>query len=250
MTKEKIILAIPAFGGNIHLHCFRSIFGLLKSKAINDQYDLDFIGISNEALISRARQDLAKYAMDHNYDRIFFIDADISFTAEQFLSIVASGKDVIAGTYMVKTWQNPRLNFNLFEDINTEMIERYNTLPNTLDGFKILQREYCRENPIIKARHIPTGFLCIATTVLKALAKNVPYYYTNQGTKAHFTPEEMEKMKVPELFPVSIKGGCLESEDWGFCRLCQENTIDIYLHTGVVVEHHGSMVFHPRLFKS
>lgn|SRR3989338_1587808 len=249
MIQEKILLAIPAFGGNVHLHCLRSIFGLLKNKAINDHYDLDFIGISNEALISRARQDLAKYAIDNNYDKIFFIDADISFTVEQFFSIVAGGKDVVAGTYMVKTLQSPRLNFNLFEDVNKEMIERYNVLPNTLEGFKVLQREHARDNPIIKARQVPTGFLCIATSVLNVLANKVPFYYTNQGTAFHHTPEELEKMKVSELFPVSIQAGCLESEDWGFCRLCQENNIDVYLHTGVVVEHHGSIVFHPKLFK-
>ncbi len=244
---EKILLAIPAYGGQVHVFCFKSVVRLLQSSKVTDHYQLLVISIHNEALISRARQDLAKYALDHNVDRLFFIDADISFTPEQFLAVVEADKDVIGGTYMMKTLQNPRLNFNFDGEMTQEMFRKYGAHPASLAGFRQLQKEFA-QNPVVKARHVPTGFLCIKTSALRKLAEKVPAYLSNNTGADAARPEDLERMKVPELFPISIQQHILESEDWGFCRLCAENGIDVFLHSGVVVEHVGALTYHPALF--
>src|SRR3989338_361383 len=116
--KEKILIAIPAYGGNVNVFCFKSIIQLLQNKEAADRYDLTITCVQNEALISRARQDLAKLAVEQNFDKLFFIDADIGFSSKQFMDIADADKDVVGGTYMMKTMINPRLNFNLSPEIN------------------------------------------------------------------------------------------------------------------------------------
>jgi len=248
--KEKILIAIPAYGGNVNVFCFKSIIQLLQNKEAADRYDLTITCVQNEALISRARQDLAKLAVEQNFDKLFFIDADIGFSSKQFMDIADADKDVVGGTYMMKTMINPRLNFNLSPEINRVISSKYNILPSSIAGLAAVKKEYCFKTPLIKAKHVPTGFLCIKTSVLKELGSKVLKYFNHPGTnKTVFTPEELEKIKTPELFPISVQNGVLESEDWGFCRLCNENNIDIYLHTDVIVEHVGLIVYHPIFFK-
>lgn len=249
--KERILIAIPAYGGNINVFCFKSVIQLIQNKEIADKYDLTITSVQNEALISRARQDLAKLAVEQNFDKLFFIDADIGFSSKQFQAIADADRDVVGGTYMMKTMNNPRLNFNLSPEMNKEISSKYDVLPSSIAGLAAVKKEYCLETPLIKVKHVPTGFLCIKTSVLKELGSKVPRYLTHPGTnKTLFTSNELERMKTSELFPVSVQDGVLESEDWGFCRLCNENNIDLYLHTDIVVEHVGSIVFHPRFFQA
>lgn len=251
MAKERIMIAIPAYGGNVQVMCFKSVLAIFRDERIFNKYELEVVALQNESLISRARQELAKAAVDRKYDRLFFIDADTAFTTNQFLAILEADKEVVGGTYMKKTLANPGLNFNVSKEINQEMLAKFGTTPSTLPGFELFKREYCQENPIIKVNHVPTGFLCIKTAVLRKLAEKVPKYLAGMrdNNRVFYSKEEVEALQSAELFPVSVQNGTLESEDWGFCRLCNENGIDVFLHTDVVVQHIGLITFHPSMFK-
>ncbi len=251
MPKERIMIAMPAYGGNVQGMCFKSVLGLFRDQRILEKYELEVVALQNESLVSRARQELAKAAIDRKYDRLFFIDADTAFTTDQFLAILDADKEVIGGTYMKKTLANPGLNFNVSREVNQEMLSKFNTTPTTLPGFEIFKKEYCTDNPIIKVNHVPTGFLCIKTTVLQKLSEKVPKYLAGvrDSNKVFYSKEEVEALQSAELFPVSVQNGTLESEDWGFCRLCNENGIDVFLHTDIVVQHIGQITFHPSMFR-
>lgn len=251
MDKPRILLAIPAYGGNIMVQCFNSVLKLYKNKELNEKYEISTLTVHNEALISRARQEIAKAALMKKVDKLFFIDADISFTEEDFLKIVDADKPVVGGTYMKKSLSDPGLNFSISSEMDKEFILKHGTAPSNLDGFEILKSEYCSESPLIKAKYIPTGFMCIKKEVLEKLHDVSVKYLSDRRSNQQvvFTEEEVKKMQVAEMFPVSVQNNILESEDWGFCRLCAENNIDVYLHTEVVVEHHGLIVFHPRHFR-
>lgn len=250
MEKEKVLIAIPAYGGDIKVQCFNSVIKLFQDRELLEKYELELLTAHNDALISRLRQEIAKEAVSRKADKLFFIDADISFTLEQFKKILFSEKSIIGGTYLKKTLAQPGLNFNLMEEKTLEFIKRFGVHPSSVAGFKILKEEYCPADPIIEAKHLATGFLCINREVLEKVSEKANKYLSDRrkNNRANFTPEEIEEMKVAEIFPVSVQNGILESEDWGFCRLCRENGIKLYLHTDVVVEHTGSITFRPQLF--
>ena len=255
MEKPVILIAIPAYGANIMVPCFMSIVSILKDKDLHEKYDLQILTVHNEALISRARQEIAKRAIERNVDKLFFIDADISFTVEQFKAILESGKQtgklVVGGTYLKKSLADPALNYGFSLDEEKAFVVRQGIPSISLPGFKLLKQDFCRDSPLLKVKYVPTGFLCIDRKVLQQLHEQCPKYLSARkpNNEVILDEDRLKEMLVAEMFPVSVQDGSLESEDWGFCRLCEENNIEVFLHTDVVVTHHGLIDFHPRHFQ-
>ena len=237
----RILVGTPAYGAMISTGYFNSILKILATPSIRDKHQVEVVTIGNDALINRARQEIVKIAMDNGMDKLLFIDADIIFSVDDFLKVIESDKEVIGGTYRKKC-SEPILNFNIKKDMEANLREKYNVPSNSLHGYKILRENYT-ENSIVQAQHLATGFLCINKSVFQKLQPMVDNYVSDRRSnhKLYYNEEEIKPLLVPELFPVRVKNHILESEDWGFCRLCNENNIDIYLHTDVVVGHIGSL---------
>ena len=232
------MIATPAYGGLISTGYFTSILRLMSNPEVRKKYQVEVFTISNDALIPRARQECVKTALDHRCDRLLFVDADIIFTPEDFLMVLDSNKPVIGGTYRKKC-PEPIFNFNVKEDTERHVREKFGdrVSSNSIKGMKELQN--LSDNGILEVTHIPTGFMCIDISVIIELAKVVPNYVTDRRSnhKLEYNAMEIQKYLVPELFPVRVNNNILESEDWGFCRLCKENNIPVYLHTDVIVDH-------------
>ncbi|MEW5896443.1 MAG: hypothetical protein AB1668_02015 [Nanoarchaeota archaeon] len=151
---------------------------------------------------------------------------------------------------MKKSLIEPSLNFGISEEMSRLFMEKFAIGPNSLEGFGLLKDEFCRNNPLLQVKYAPTGFMYIKKDVLETLHKYCKKYLSDRRAphQVFFSEKEAAGMQVAEMFPVSVQEGVLESEDWGFCRLCAENEIKVFLHTEVVVEHHGLICFHPRHF--
>jgi len=122
----------------------------------------------------------------------------------------------------------------------------YNVLPeiaakfnNRRKNFEDHQQLKKLADPVtgeIEMLHIPTGFMMIDISVFHALADKVPFYVNRDGYG------DMPK-KVSDFFPVRVKDGIMESEDWAFCTICRENGIPVYLNTNIICDHTGSYTF-------
>jgi hypothetical protein len=223
-----LLIATPAFGGLITTEYFNGIIDLMSTRM--ERWQKRIRVLSNESLIQRARQFLAKYAMEANCDKLLFIDADIGFTGEDVKKIISHDKLVVGGTYPIKALP-PRLNFNVLPDNDVSDIPKH----QSLEGIKKLYEKYGIGEGLLEVRHVPTGFLCIDVKVLRQLEKIVPSY-SGRGYRAESYEE------IPEFFPVKAKNGVLESEDWAFCTLCREQGIKIYLDTEVVLSHTANII--------
>ncbi len=75
----KVLIGTPAYRGLVNttyaLALQETIVGLVR-----DGIDYAIYMIANEALIQRARNKIASYALRGGYDRLVFIDADITWT--------------------------------------------------------------------------------------------------------------------------------------------------------------------------
>lgn len=234
----KILIATPAYGGKITTGYFTSILRILTHPQIRNHHQVEVFTIGNDALIPRARQECAKTALDVNADKLIFIDADIIFNPDDLLKLIKSEHPVVGGTYRKKC-PEPIFNFNV--PLETEEKVRKNTnnkASNSIEGFKELRKLAGKDNVVV-ATHLATGFLAIHTDVIRELSKVVPNYVTDRRSnhKMHYSSEEVKHLLVPEIFPVRVCNNILESEDWGFCRLCNENNIPVHLDTSIVVDH-------------
>lgn len=226
---KKVLVATPAYGSLVTLNYLNGIISLLTTKI--DGWLFAFRNIGNEALIQRARQFLAQYAIANDFDKLLFIDADIGFSGEDVKRIINHDKPVVGGLYPVKKIP-PYLNFNPLPGHDLKEFGKI----NDLDGIKKYAAKYGDSQELVEVVHVPTGFLCIDVSVLKQVSGSVPAY---KNSKSSGYPDIG---KIPELFPVRIKNGALESEDWAFCSLCRENNIKIYLDTRIILTHSANIV--------
>lgn len=244
--KKSIMIATPCYGGLLHNTYVNSVLLVLFNERVRQKFNIMTTFMGNDALIQRARQECVKTAMDEGADKILFVDADISFTPEDFMNVVDTNLPVVGGTYRKKCAE-PVLNFNLPAEVEMQIrkdLDDEYAASNSLKGFKHLRKNYIDQaTGLVRAQHLATGFLCIDLDVIRKLKQAVPNYVSDRRSNHKFlyTKEEMAPLLVPEVFPVTVQNNILESEDWGFCRLCHENGIPIYLNTSVVLHHIGNL---------
>lgn len=224
-----LLIAIPAYGGQVSLHTMFSVIDGMKHFESTTKIPITFSGKLNEALIQRARNDMASKAWLKGFDKILFIDADIAFKQDWITRLWQHDKLVVGGSYPKKTLPIS-ININVMPDDQALLQNKPSVIMKDLVKLK---EERSDEKGLIKVLHAPTGFLMIDTKVFATLAKVV------SGYDKH----------IFDFFPVTVnkKYDILESEDWGFCRLCHENGIDVHFDPELICQHIGVFNYDPHL---
>ncbi|HZK76865.1 MAG TPA: hypothetical protein VFD13_08160 [Candidatus Kapabacteria bacterium] len=200
-------------------------------RAKQEGVEVGLYTVQNESLISRARNTCAAIALARGFDKLLFIDSDISWTWPDFLALIKSDKLVVGGTYPKKILPIS-LNYNVLPG----QAGTFNRRRKNLEDHQELKKYADPVTGEIEVLHIPTGFMMIDTGVFRTLANKVPSYANDAGT-----PDMPGTMR--DFFPVRVKHGILESEDWAFCAICRENGIPVYLNTRIICDHTGSYTF-------
>lgn len=196
---------------------------------IREKVDFD---LTTEARndISQCRNRCAHRAINGKFDKLLFIDADISWEGLDILKLLKSDKKIIGGTYPLKAFPI-RLNFVPKHEEN---------LAPNFDVQKYVD-ERADENGELEVHRIPTGFLMIDVSVFKDLEPFVQSYHHRDPMLGE---EEHEKM----FFPKNIDAtGFYNMEDWGFCEAAQKAGHKIYWQTKVVVDHVGTHTYSARI---
>ena len=94
--KGKILIAVPTFE-NIKPECFKSIFGLTNPK----NYNLFFDYVKGYDC-ARARNEIAKLALKHNFDYVLMIDSDVSVPKQTVNKLLECESDIALGWYYKK----------------------------------------------------------------------------------------------------------------------------------------------------
>ncbi len=226
----RVMISTPAYGGLLTVNYLSSMLDTI-ARFFQERVEYNVLTIANESLISRARNISATMAMEKGYDKLVFIDSDIGWKWEQLAALLRSDKLVVGGTYPLK--QLPlSLNYNVFPEHERLFAQNGVKSYEAHAEFGKLSDPSTRE---IAVRDIPTGFMVIDTRVLRALREKVAAYTDYRIG--------LPTQSVSDFFPVRVRDGILESEDWAFCSLCREHGIPVYLNTAVVVSHTGSFVY-------
>lgn len=224
----KLLLATPAYAGNLSTYYVGSLmntmFGIMRDGLVKEFHLLTY---DRESLIPRARNKSAMHLLNTNYDKLLFIDADMSFTYESVKALVLSDKLIVGGTYPLKSFPEA-LNFN-------PLVEHAPTgNPRKPEEFKVYRDKWA--DPVTKeveVRHVPTGFMMIDKSVFqKMIMAGAPTY-------AEWDDIDKKEKTYYDFFQTGVRNGLYESEDWGFCSLANSIGIKTYLNTSVVNGHVG-----------
>lgn len=229
----RLLIATPAYGGLVTTPYLLSLLDtytyLIKNKLVDE---VQVHTLSNESLISRGRNKCARYALLNGYDKMLFIDADMAWRAEDVELLLRSDKPIIGGTYPMKCFP-VTLNFNPLPEGN----DTFGTRRQQDNYFEFIKK-HASLNGEVEVKHIPTGFMLIDTKVFLSLASGgkVAEYET-------FQPDNNTVEKFFDFFPVRVKDGKYESEDWAFCSIAREAGFPVYLQTKIVTAHVGTHIY-------
>lgn len=214
-----VLFGIPCYGGQLQAATYH---GLRETEAKFREIGIPFnvMTITNESLVQRARNGIAATFLASSCDRLVFIDADIGFTADQVLRLLAHDVDVVGGMYRKKNPQRVDFAANLVVNLD-------GTVP------------CATETGALRARHAATGFLAIKRRVFEVMRDALPHLRYRQPAGAAMADAEFAWSFFDCLTdPVTLD---YLSEDYAFCHRWQALGGEVWVDPGLILEHHGTV---------
>lgn len=196
----KISVSIPVYDGKLAL---QSVLALLTETSLaalaGDTLTVRFLpSCSNLAM---GRNQLVKQFLESDEDRLFFLDADVTFEPGAIVKLAHSPYDFIGGAYRLK------------QDAEGYPVR---FIPGTSTA----------GNGLLEMDMIPTGFLSLTRNVFETFKAKYPgREYQIQGQPAY------------AYFQIPFKDGALYTEDAYFCREWRESGGKIYLDPELTLTH-------------
>lgn len=179
----KINVAIPVYDGKVPVETIRCLLNEQLTGLLGGDV-LQFRFLPNCSHPAMGRNQLTQDFMDSDFDRLVFLDSDITFEVGALIKLAHQPVDFVGGVYRFKT-----------------EAEAYPL--GWLDN-KELRAD---ENGLLEVAHLPGGFLSISRKVFELLkAENPDRHYEHLGHKAHC------------YFEMKFDGGDLYGEDTHFCK--------------------------------
>jgi len=226
----KLLIATPAYGGVVTtaylLGLLDAIRGLTEAGV-----EFEVLTLANESLIPRARNKCIDYALTRSFDKLLFIDADIEFRWSDVEKLLRSEKKIIGGVYPVKTLP---IHYNFIPLAEDNAVFRW--------GKKGIEQFWkWKENALPtgekEVQYVPTGFMLIDLVSVSRIPATKENKYAGQDVITG------DRKQMVDYFPTGVRDGMYESEDWGFCSLVRSYGMSVWLHTGIVLKHHGTFAY-------
>jgi hypothetical protein len=235
----KICIATPMYGGNAKSQYVASVSELINTLA-RAGHQVYQIAVTNESLITRARNTLVYEFLKTDSEALLFIDGDHGFVPSDILEMVESGKDVIGAIYPMKTinWHNVRK----AALAGKENLEEYsgsfavNLLPDA-QSFKFKEP--------FKVLDIGTGMLFITRKAFDEVKPICKVYLNNTVNSSNFGDD------VIEYFTTAITDEkILLSEDYAFCAMWRSLGNDVWAAPWVRITHAGDYNYSGNFLRS
>jgi GT2 family glycosyltransferase len=221
------------------------------------------LAITNESLITRARNDLVYHFLKHKdakgvFEYLMFIDADIQFEADHVIRLLVHNKDIVTGAYPMKL-----INYNNIENKALSIKELIKSTTEYAINLKLTQEQMDKANGeqsgvvqlqlvngLIEVLDAGTGFMLIKRGVLEQMITAFPeikYVRDMTSLNADGSIDRTTDTQYA-LFDGSIDEESRRylSEDYTFCRRWQKIGGRIWTDPEIVLNHVGTHVFRGR----
>ena len=236
LSEKDIFIATPCYGGMataVYVTSLTQFCDYLGRNSVNYTVSM----LTNESLVTRARNKLVADFLKTDCTHLFFIDADIEFNYSDAVRAILHDKDVVVGSYPVKSYDfdkavNQKFSSKeqILEAITTHVINfSFNSDEDRKSGkVKITEG-------LIEVLDAGTGFMCIKREVFERMIDAYP--------ETKYTPEGTTDT-VYALFDTMIYDDRYLSEDYAFCRRWQAIGGKIHLDPITTLNHYGTVGFY------
>lgn len=224
----KVLVSMPCFGGMMFTRTASSLMSVMMLAREEGLCEIQ-PHFQGDSLIHRARDRAAMYMIENKFDKIFTIDADVTFTYEDFKRIVTSPHPIVGGVYPLKNFPVV-MNFIPMPDRGTELFSTGRGID--YDAFMKFKEKYAGPDGLVEVARLATGFLCCTREVFEKLGETSDVYTT-------LSPETGEVRRFMHFYTSTVHEGCLESEDFSLCRRAIEAGFKVQFDTNVTLGHVG-----------
>jgi hypothetical protein len=228
----KIFVATPMYGGQCTSPYLNSLLSL-QIEFLKNNYEMNFSGIQNESLITRARNTLSDMFLETDCDYLLFIDADHGFNPSDIIKMIKCDLDILCAI-------PPKKTINWDSVINAAK-NKIKNLEFYTGNFVINLDSSVKEisaNEPFEIQSGGTGLMLIKRKVFTEMKKSLPQYMANNTAK-----EILDKKMITEFFTTTIHDGILLSEDYNFCKTWKDMGGKIYAAPWVGITHVGTYEF-------
>lgn len=207
----RVMVAIPAYTGTIHLGTMRSLFTDLQALAARgDEWSVhDECG---NALIADARALIVAQFLDSGFDQLIFVDSDVCWQAGALVKLVDHPVDMVAGIYPQRRdpiaysvkWQGGDL--------------------------------WADDNGLLAVDGVPFGFVKLTRDMLLKMVEQYP--------DSEFYVETAPAEKAWALFADYRIGRHKMGEDYAFCRRWTDMGGKVFIDPEISMGHVGYKTFH------
>lgn len=204
----KIFVAIPVYDGKLQVQTVKCLLEETTiANGLGDELRVNFL--PSCAVPAHGRNQLVELFLESDCDRLFFLDADLTFSPGSILKVCHMPVDFVGGCYRFKCQD---------EKYPIDWLDKTGTKPLQAD-----------KNGLLEVAMLPTGFLALSRNVFEEFRKAYPgreYMHWDKPAYAYF-----------QMF---FKSGALYSDDSGFCKEWIEAGHKIYLDPTISLTHWDS----------
>ena len=232
----KLLVATPAYGGQVNVHYMTSILKLQRILE-EKQIGFEFFTIHFDSLIPRARNACVSHFLKGDASHMIFIDADVIFDANDVLRMLMSDKALIAGVYSKKCLDIDIVNSSDATYLNVkDMSERAAKLNLNIGKNHVVQ------DGIMEVDYVATGFMMISKKSLTSFVEEHPdseyindiQAYGGSQTKSH------------DIFRCGVVNKRYLSEDYFFCHLWRQSGRKVNVNMNINLGHVGSFTYYSK----
>ncbi|PLC02438.1 hypothetical protein CY658_28210 [Variovorax sp. RO1] len=195
-----------------------------------------------ESLVTRARNNcVAQFLANTEWTHLFWVDADIGFSAEAAFRLLLSGYDIAAGVYPLKreNWPEHGVAAGTTQQQFEAGFTRYTVNAKAEEDATQIELEV-QPDGFMKMTEAPTGFMVIRRHVFERLMAAYP--------DLQYVPDsigEADRGLHYRFFDVMVDPVTRRylSEDYGFCRLWSALGESIYIDANSNLTHQGAKLY-------
>lgn len=235
---KSITIATPMYGGICNGAYFKSMMALVSALS-QKKYIVHYSELSNESLITRARNTLTEIFLRTGDDYLLFIDADQGFNADAVVKMIDEGVDLVGAAVPMKGINWERVREAAKQD--KQDLSKHTSIFNV--NMSLEQKQTLKDNPgnLVEVDYIGSGLMLISRNVFQQLKEHTPSYRSDQmNTGGIRYGETIYDFWRTEIDPSSNR---LLSEDYNFCNMWRGIGGKIYLAPYVKVVHVGTYWF-------
>jgi hypothetical protein len=248
LRKNKLFIATPMYGGMCAGMFTKAIADLTALCAVNG-IEIMLYFLSNESLITRARNYCCDAFLRSGATHLMFIDADIGFTPQDVIALMAmtadpnSPYDVIGGPYPKKciSWEKIKMAVDQGKaESDPNILEKF--VGDYVFNPKVGTGSFQISEPA-EVLEIGTGFMMIPRRTLEKFLQAYPEstYRPDHARMADF--DGSREIGMYFQADVDPKTKRYLSEDYWFTQRCIDAGLKVWLCPWMSMNHVGTYVF-------